>query len=101
MLKYTPFFSHEVYREAISEHLMRVSLRHWDASMRRLAAQALARVSNINADKLVPLFAERSTKLLSSADATDVHGGLLALSELYKQAGYKGGEIGECREKIG
>ncbi|KAI0283960.1 TBCD protein [Russula aff. rugulosa BPL654] len=58
---------HEEYRPFLIDHLVATTLRHWDLPMRQLGAQSIRKFVRA---------------LLTMSDASDVHGGLLALSQL-------------------
>ncbi|KAI0754966.1 ARM repeat-containing protein [Daedaleopsis nitida] len=73
---------HEVYRSFLISHLLSVTLRHWDPVMRQLGAQSLKIICELDLVKLGPDAATRAAELLSLPDAGDIHGGLLALTEL-------------------
>ncbi|KAI6114406.1 TBCD protein [Pisolithus sp. B1] len=45
---------HEEYRPALLDHLMSITLRHWDVVMRQLGAKSLRLICEINLDKLGP-----------------------------------------------
>ncbi|KAL5524601.1 hypothetical protein ACEPAF_9741 [Sanghuangporus sanghuang] len=74
--------SYNEYREAILQHLLRTTLKHWDEAMRRLGAQALRAVCEIDIQHNIPRVVDTLKTLLLSVDPKDVHGALLALSEL-------------------
>ncbi|KIK69557.1 hypothetical protein GYMLUDRAFT_79682 [Collybiopsis luxurians FD-317 M1] len=73
---------HSEYRPYLLDHLLDVTLRHWDISMRRLGAQSLRHICLVDMDNLGPDAIQRCVKLLEAMDNTDVHGGLLGLTEL-------------------
>ncbi|KAL1667009.1 armadillo-type protein [Schizophyllum commune] len=76
---------HPEYRIFLFDHLLDVTLRHWDPSMRRLGSQSLKLLLStlqVSADEFL-----LQSKLLQAVDGTDIHGGLLALSEV--AAAYK------------
>ncbi|KAL0578630.1 hypothetical protein V5O48_003373 [Marasmius crinis-equi] len=75
---------HEEYSPFLFDHLLNVTLRHWDASMRRLASQSLRLICLSNLPKFGPEGIVRATKLMDSADISDLHGSLLALAEIAK-----------------
>lgn len=102
---------HPEYRESQFSHLLDITQRHWDASMRELGAQSLRLICEIDLLYLGPKGVERAVRykdaaevhqltyrrpqinLLDSIDITDLHGALLALTELasaFKEAGPKG-----------
>ncbi|KAL1744501.1 armadillo-type protein [Schizophyllum fasciatum] len=68
---------HAEYRVFLFDHLLSVTLRHWDASMRRLGSQSLKLLCALDIDTLGP----QASKLLQAVDTSDIHGGLLALTE--------------------
>ncbi|KAL5520109.1 hypothetical protein ACEPAG_1769 [Sanghuangporus baumii] len=70
------------YQEAILQHLLRTTLKHWDEAMRRLGAQALKAVCETDIQHNIPRVVDALKTLLLSVDPKDVHGALLALSEL-------------------
>ncbi|SJL07399.1 uncharacterized protein ARMOST_10746 [Armillaria ostoyae] len=73
---------HPEYRRYLFDHLLDVPLRHWDANMRQLASQSLRLICLLDLGELGPQVCSRAAKLLESPDNTDIHGGLLALTEL-------------------
>ncbi|KAL1722870.1 armadillo-type protein [Schizophyllum commune] len=86
---------HPEYRIFLFDHLLDVTLRHWDPSMRRLGSQSLKLLCLLDLDVLGPKAVEKASKLLQAVDGTDVHGGLLALSEVaaaYKER-YAGSDL--------
>lgn len=70
--------------------------------MRRLGARSLRKICEYDMQKLGPQMVEQYSVLLLSVDTADVHGGLLALSELasvFREAG--GNEkLEACRHKV-
>lgn len=100
MTQTNAFVSHEEYLHAIVDRLLGVTLRHWDESMRRLGSQSLALVCAPDVIVLGTEVVERASDLLRSVDVIDMHGGLLALSELYKLFAQKGVETGQFRRKV-
>ena len=50
---------HLEYRDALLEHLMTVTLRHWDPAMRQLGAQSLRGICQLSLDSLGLSSAER------------------------------------------
>ncbi|KAJ3549188.1 hypothetical protein NM688_g5206 [Phlebia brevispora] len=83
---------HVEYRPGLLEHLMAVSLRHWDPAMRRLAAQSLCRICQLDLQILGLQCADRIAQYLTFPDSGDIHGALLALSELAAAFGVIAGE---------
>ncbi|KAJ6613342.1 TBCD protein [Mycena sp. CBHHK59/15] len=73
---------HAEYRGFLFDHLLNVTARHWDMTMRQLGAQSLRLICLADLPALGPLTITRAAKLLESADTTDLHGGLLALSQV-------------------
>ncbi|KAK0503901.1 TBCD protein [Armillaria luteobubalina] len=73
---------HPEYRQYLFDHLLDVPMRHWDANMRQLASQSLRLICLLDLKELGPQVCTRAAKLLESPDNTDIHGGLLALTEL-------------------
>lgn len=73
---------HSEYRRYLFDHLLDVPLRHWDANMRQLASQSLRLICLLDLGELGPQVCTRAANLLESPDNTDIHGGLLALTEL-------------------
>ncbi|EIW73358.1 hypothetical protein TREMEDRAFT_26174 [Tremella mesenterica DSM 1558] len=70
---------HEVYRRQMREHLHRITLRHWDTSMRTLAGGALRCISELGDVSDLQDSLEREINNLISVDPTSVHGALVAL----------------------
>ncbi|KAF5389176.1 hypothetical protein D9757_003527 [Collybiopsis confluens] len=73
---------HQEYRSYLLDHLLNVTLRHWDISMRRLGAQSLRHICLIDMDNLGFDAIQRCVILLEATDNSDIHGGLLGLTEL-------------------
>ncbi|PWN32854.1 ARM repeat-containing protein [Meira miltonrushii] len=73
---------HIEYRHAIVEHLLNTTIVHWDASMRELGAQALARVVRLDFSMLIKHVSERLIAMSSIRDPFTVHGALLSLAEI-------------------
>ncbi|KAJ6508836.1 TBCD protein [Mycena sanguinolenta] len=73
---------HVEYRTSLFDHLLTVTARHWDVSMRRLGAQALRLICTPHIRELGPVVKTRAARLLESADTADLHGALLALAEI-------------------
>ncbi|EJF63417.1 ARM repeat-containing protein [Dichomitus squalens LYAD-421 SS1] len=72
---------HEEYRGCLIDHLLNVTLRHWDPAMREIGAQSLRYICELDLAALGPEAAKRAAQLLTIPDDADVHGGLLALTE--------------------
>lgn len=84
---------HEEYRPAILDHLLSITLRHWDVVMRQLGAKSLRLICEINLDKLGPSCMQRLARLLSSVDVATIHGAVAALTEIadaHNQFSYSG-----------
>jgi tubulin-specific chaperone D len=89
---------HEEYRSAFIDHLINISIRHWDPAMRSISAQSLRALCELDLRPLGPGVVGRLVRLqllpryllnilfqmllLRSNEANDVHGALLSLSEL-------------------
>ncbi|TDL17863.1 ARM repeat-containing protein [Rickenella mellea] len=73
---------HGEYRPFLISHLLATTLRHWDVNMRILGAQSLRALCEHDLEMLGPSVATRAADLLKSLDTVDVHGGLLALTQL-------------------
>ncbi|KAJ7780620.1 TBCD protein [Mycena maculata] len=73
---------HKEYRTFLFEHLLNVTARHWDVSMRQLGAQSLRLICAADLTTLGPLVIAHAAKLLESPDNADLHGALLALTEI-------------------
>ncbi|MCO5590073.1 hypothetical protein L7F22_044042 [Adiantum nelumboides] len=73
---------HIEYRHAIVEHLLNTTIVHWDASMRELGAQALARVVRLDFNMLTKHVSERLIAMASTRDSFTIHGALLSLAEI-------------------
>ncbi|KAF9013516.1 TBCD protein [Cyathus striatus] len=73
---------HIEYREFLVDHVVNVILRHWDASMRELGSQSLRKICSLDLPNLGVKTAANMARLLESLDTTDIHGALLALSEI-------------------
>ncbi|KAF8635864.1 hypothetical protein AX15_000054 [Amanita polypyramis BW_CC] len=75
---------HKEYRTFMTYHLLNVTLRHWDATMRELSSQSLHHIILTDFANLSDIAISKSVKLLDSVDIYDMHGGLLALTEIAK-----------------
>ncbi|KAH9980287.1 TBCD protein [Lactifluus volemus] len=73
---------HEEYRPFLIDHLITTTLRHWDTAMRELGAQSVRKLCELDLPRLGPQCANRVRPLLKMSDPSDVHGGLLALTQL-------------------
>ena len=56
-------YRHEEYRPYLIDHLLNTTLRHWDAPMRELGAQALRGICELDLSKLGPDIAERVVRI--------------------------------------
>ena len=86
------------YRDSLFDHVLDVVLRHWDPAMRELGSQSLRLICSTDPLMLAPQASVKAVnvlftsyvpsqncsqiRLLDCVDLTDLHGGLLALSEL-------------------
>ncbi|KAF8655488.1 hypothetical protein AX16_003046 [Volvariella volvacea WC 439] len=70
------------YRSFLFDHLLDVTIRHWDGSMRQLGSQSLRFICQSDIGVLGPQAIARADKLLDSMDVTDTHGAILALTEI-------------------
>ncbi|KZT40598.1 ARM repeat-containing protein [Sistotremastrum suecicum HHB10207 ss-3] len=73
---------HFIYRECLLEHIVTVTLRHWDIVMRQLGAESLRLMASLDLNVLGPVLEKRLVRLLGDKDVIVVHGSLLGLSEL-------------------
>lgn len=72
---------HQVYRDAMREHLHNITLRHWDTGMRTAGATALAALLALSPEQ-VPDSVARELGQVPSLDPTSVHGALVALAHM-------------------
>ncbi|KAG8909114.1 hypothetical protein FRC00_010736 [Tulasnella sp. 408] len=80
---------HEEYRDFLVNHLLTVSLKHWDPTLRQPASVGLRKICEEDLFTLGPACAAKVAVFLRSIDSNEVHGGLLALAEIghaYKQS---------------
>ncbi|KAI0822273.1 TBCD protein [Trametes gibbosa] len=89
---------HEEYRAFLIDHLLSVTLRHWDPAMRQIGAQSLRAICELDLPRLGPEMISRAAKLLGMPDSSDIHGGLLALTELATAFGISQGYEPERRQ---
>ncbi|TFK74799.1 TBCD protein [Pluteus cervinus] len=73
---------HPEYRSFLFDHLIDVTVRHWDISMRQLGSQSLRFICQFELSVLGSQAIERANKLLDSVDVADVHGAILVLTEI-------------------
>ena len=92
-----------MYRQSLLDHLVTVTIRHWDPVMRKLGAQAIRKIcqldlwklgqeciervvcvcfSSNDLDSVLKLSLNMQTLYLAFADTSDIHGALLTLTEL-------------------
>ncbi|KAG2047927.1 ARM repeat-containing protein [Suillus hirtellus] len=71
---------HLEYRSYLIDHIISITLRHWDVAMRELGAQALRRICELDLKILGLECASKMAGFLGSVDVSDVHGALAALS---------------------
>ncbi|SPO39359.1 related to Tubulin-folding cofactor D [Pseudozyma flocculosa] len=68
------------YRSFLVDHLICVTIAHWDAAMRRLGAQAIARIVGIDVEKLgAPIVGRLIGAICASRDDASTHEALAAL----------------------
>ncbi|KAG6814258.1 hypothetical protein H0H92_015373 [Tricholoma furcatifolium] len=72
----------QVAQVFLLNHILDVTLRHWDPTMRELGSQSLGLICLQDIDILGPVAIEKSVRILESIDVSDLHGGLLALCEI-------------------
>ncbi|RDB18014.1 Tubulin-specific chaperone D [Hypsizygus marmoreus] len=92
---------HLEYRSFLLNHVLDVVLRHWDPTMRELGSQSLRLICLTDLAILGPQASAKSVHLLDSIDLADLHGGLLALSEIalaYREFGADGTTAVRMRE---
>ncbi|KAG0693184.1 ARM repeat-containing protein [Suillus ampliporus] len=92
---------HLEYRSYLIDHIISITLRHWDVTMRELGAQALRRICELDLKTLGLECASKMAGFLQSVDVADVHGALAALvgiSEAYRTQ--KSEENASNRRKI-
>ncbi|KAH8104609.1 TBCD protein [Cristinia sonorae] len=73
---------YEDYRQALIDHVIGTTIRHWDPNMRELGAQSLREICRLDMGALAPAIAARMAEYLKLPDSIDVHGALLTLTEL-------------------
>ncbi|KAF5369524.1 hypothetical protein D9758_002666 [Tetrapyrgos nigripes] len=73
---------HTEYRTYLINHLLDVSLRHWDFNVRRLGSQSLRLICSQNISSMAVEPIGRCVVLLRSPESSDLHGGLLGLTEI-------------------
>ncbi|KAG6850743.1 hypothetical protein H0H93_009366 [Arthromyces matolae] len=86
---------HEEYTSFLLNHVLDVTLRHWDAALRELGSQSLRFISLQDLGTFGSVAIDKSARLLESLDVSDLHGGLLALSEMAIAYRGIGGELGQ------
>lgn len=83
-------YRHDEYREFLLNHILKITIMHWDSSMRELGSQAAARVIELDLETLGPQSLEQLKKNCKSRDSNTLHGTLLTSAELAKVAGTSG-----------
>ncbi|GBE84936.1 TBCD protein [Sparassis crispa] len=73
---------HTEYRPSMITHLLTVTLRHWDPTMRELGAQSLRCICQLDLASLGPSSVQKASHILPGPDASDIHGALLALKDI-------------------
>ncbi|WRT63818.1 uncharacterized protein IL334_000743 [Kwoniella shivajii] len=73
---------YKIYRDKMRNHLHRITLRHWDSAMRIQASQALQSLLRLGGDADLQDSLERELNELPSLDAVNVHGALVALTQM-------------------
>ncbi|KAK8845579.1 hypothetical protein IAR55_006295 [Kwoniella newhampshirensis] len=73
---------HKVYRDGMLEHLHHITLRHWDSAMRIQGAAALKSLLESGSEEDLDRSLYREVNELPSLDAINVHGALLALTQI-------------------
>ncbi|WVF65933.1 hypothetical protein IAT40_000671 [Kwoniella sp. CBS 6097] len=73
---------HKVYRDRMREHLHHITLRHWDVAMRVQGANTLRDLLKLAEVADMQESIEREIKELPSLDASNVHGALVALTQI-------------------
>ena len=71
-----------VYRGVLLQHLMRVSLTHWDAAIRVLGAEAIGKIVSMDKSAASSIMQHLMARVQKTKDHTLVHGALLALVSL-------------------
>ncbi|PWN52231.1 ARM repeat-containing protein [Violaceomyces palustris] len=78
------------YRDYLLEHLMGITVVHWDPSMRELGSKATARIASINLVASAPRIIARLSENCKRKDSAILHGSLLTLAELARVCKEKG-----------
>ncbi|KAG1885037.1 TBCD protein [Suillus subluteus] len=92
---------HLEYRSYLIDHIISITLRHWDVAMRELGAQALRRICELDLKTLGLECASKIAGFLHSVDVSDVHGALAALTGISEAYRAQGSEENESnRQKI-
>ncbi|WVQ93564.1 hypothetical protein IAU59_000639 [Kwoniella sp. CBS 9459] len=73
---------HKVYRDYMREHVHHIVLRHWDGAMRVQGAQTLRSLLQLGDETDLQNSIQREIKELPSLDASNVHGALVALTQI-------------------
>ncbi|ETW81590.1 hypothetical protein HETIRDRAFT_383952 [Heterobasidion irregulare TC 32-1] len=88
---------HDEYRPSLINHLLTVTLRHWDSTIRELGAKSLRKICELDLSHLGPECALKIHEVFETGDSNDAHGALLALAEL--ACGYRESDQKEVLEK--
>ncbi|KAH9841553.1 TBCD protein [Rhodofomes roseus] len=91
---------HLEYRLSLIDHLLSVTLRHWDPQMRQLGAQSLRAICELDLPSLGPDSAARAARFLQGPDTIDIHGALAVLTELAASYRDSGHDLGRERRKV-
>ncbi|KAE8232318.1 hypothetical protein CF326_g2657 [Tilletia indica] len=78
---------HDEYRPPLLNHLLTVTISHWDRSMRTLAAESIRALVDINFEAQAEQVTSTLLGSVKRHDAFTVHGSLLALSQLAELCG--------------
>ncbi|KAH9936306.1 TBCD protein [Fomitopsis serialis] len=73
---------HPEYTPSLTDHLLSVTLRHWDPQMRQLGAQSLRAICELDLPALGPECATKAARFLQGPDIGDIHGALAVLTDL-------------------
>ncbi|CAE6468964.1 unnamed protein product [Rhizoctonia solani] len=80
------------YRQALIEHVMKTTLRHWDPKIRVLGSQGLRAMCGVDLGTLGLQATLELHARLNSIDTNEVHGALLGIAEIskaFKDQGYE------------
>ncbi|MBW0479625.1 hypothetical protein O181_019340 [Austropuccinia psidii MF-1] len=90
------------YHDAILNHLLTVSLPHWDTGIRELASQSICEIARATSTDLPSSLLDRFAIDLQSKDINQAHGTLLAIGGLAKllHENFSHGNTREVLEKM-